>query len=101
MILTNNTLYTMNKKKILTVVIIVILFLLGYIIGHSLKKILTKKFNKMKKLSIEQMERTEGSGKIGTALCVGAGALVVVGGLVASAGIFSVVGAGVIAGCLG
>lgn len=38
MILTNNTLYTMNKKKILTVVIIVILFLLGYIIGHSLKK---------------------------------------------------------------
>ncbi len=55
----------------------------------------------MKKLSIEQMERTEGSGKIGTALCVGAGALVVVGGLVASAGIFSVVGAGVIAGCLG
>ncbi len=38
MILTNYTLYTMNKKKILTVVIIVILFLLGYIIGHSLKK---------------------------------------------------------------
>lgn len=38
MILTNNTLYTMNKKKILTVVIIVILFLLGYIIGHTLKK---------------------------------------------------------------
>jgi hypothetical protein len=55
----------------------------------------------MKKMNNEEMEAINGQGKIGTALCVAAGAATVVGGLVASAGIFSVAGVGIIVGCLG